>query len=171
MPEPRTIDNLGVETSVRWASDQKFLEETPLNIKEARPVSDQVEIQVTLPAQSSKFEDLLGIENRCRPWADFFPPEGYNSQKKLLFTHQVIPSLGTEEFQQTQIQKIKDFLSVKREEEGDAPHKTEYAWEDEQREQKNRKESKILIDLIEYIQGLDALLGMINSRRIQYSKG
>lgn len=171
MPEPRTIDNLGIETSVRWAFDQKFLEETPLKIKEARPVSNQVEIQVTLPAQSGKFEDLLGIENRCRPWADFFPPEGYNSQKKSLFTHQVIPSLGTEEFQQTQIQKIKDSLSVKRKEGENAPHKTEYAWEDEQEEESKQKESKTLIRLIEYIQGLDALLEMINSRRIQYSKG
>ena len=171
MPEPRTIDNLGVETSVRWASDQEFLEKAPLNIKEARPVSDQVKIEVCLPSQSSKFNDLFEIQNRHRSWADFTPPEGYNSQKKLLFTHQVIPSLGTEEFQQTQIQKIKDSLSTNRKKGGNTRHKTEYAWEDEQKEETKQKESKTLIDLMEYIQGLDTLLGMINSRRNQYSKG
>ena len=172
MPESRTIDNLGVETSVRWASDQELLDKTI--IKESARISRQTEIDVYEPFYKSEFDLIFETKQRHQQWAAFFPPPGYSFQKMRLFMHQVIPSLGTEEFQQTQMQKIKDRREVnkkKREEKKATRQTSTYAWEDEREEEEEHKESKTLLDLMEYINSLDKLLGTINARRSQYSKG
>ena len=172
MVEPRTIDNLGLEPSVRWAQDQEYLDRTLL--KESPFVSLQTQIDVSSPFFSGEFDSLFQITQRYKSWAYFWAPKGYNEQKMRLFTFQVIPSLGTEEFQQAQMQKIRDKVDAlkkqraKRKESGEVG---EYGWEDEREEDEENRESKMLLDLLEYINGLDKLLAAINSRRSQYSKG
>lgn len=172
MVEPRTIDDLGIETSVRWASDQEFLDKTI--IQESAHISKQTEIDVYEPFYRSEFDLIFETKERHKQWAAFFPPSGYSFQKMRLFMHQIIPSLGTEELQQTQIQKIKDRCEAnkkKREEKRTSGQTAGYAWEDKREEEEEHKESKVLLDLMEFINGLDKLLGTINARRSQYSKG
>ena len=53
----RTIDNLGVDVSTRYAEDQKILD-TSL-IKEARTIPIQTEIDVTIPFHPSEMDALL----------------------------------------------------------------------------------------------------------------
>ena len=172
MPEPRTIDNLGVETSVRWATDQEVLDKSILN--EAPRISQQTVVDVYSPFYTSEFDLIFQTKQRHQQWAAFFAPPGYTNQKMRIFTHQVIPSLGTEEFQQAQMQKIKercDSNKKKRQENKEAGQASGYAWEDEREEEEEQKESKTLLALMEYIHSLDQLLGAINARRSQYSKG
>ena len=106
MAEPRTIDNLGIETSVRWATDQEMLDRSILT--EAPRISGQTVIDVYSPFYTSEFDLIFQTKQRHQQWAAFFAPPGYSTQKMRIFRHQVIPSLGTEEFQQAQIQKIKE---------------------------------------------------------------
>jgi len=172
MTEPRTIDNLGVETSVRWATDQEFLDKAL--IQEAPRVSRQTEIDIYSPFYKSEFDLVFETKKRHQQWAAFFAPPGYSTQRMRIFLHQVIPSLGTEEFQQTQMQKIKDRCENNKEmrKKKKATGQTAgYDWEDEREEEEEQKESKTLLDLMEYINSLDKLLGAINARRSQYSKG
>ena len=95
-------------------------------------------------------------------------------QKMRLFTYQAIPSLGSEEFLSSQMQKIRDKVALnkedrmKRREEGRG---AEFAWEDEREEEEEQRESKTLIALLEYVHVLDILMAQINARRSQYSKG
>jgi hypothetical protein len=100
----RTIDNLGVDVSTRYAQDQKKYDKKL--IKEARGIAPQTTIDVTTPSFSSELDTLLDNEKKNQPWADFEIPLRYNEQKKRLFTHQIIPSLGTIEKKETQSQKI-----------------------------------------------------------------
>lgn len=172
MAEPRTIDNLGIESSVRWAHDQQFLDKAFL--KESPLISRQTTVDVSKPFYTSEFDALFQIKQRYQQWAAFFPPQGYNEQKMRLFTHQIIPSLGSEEFQLAQMQKIRERVASnknKRLEKQKAGKTGEYGWEDERDEEEENKESNILLALLEYVNMLDKLLIAINSRRNQYSKG
>ncbi|NRA89726.1 MAG: DUF5399 family protein [Simkaniaceae bacterium] len=172
MVEPKTIDNLGYESSVRWAQDQAYLDKTLT--KESPFISLSTQIDVAKPCFESQFEALFQMNKRFAPWALLYAPMGYNLQKMRLFTFQAIPSLGTHEFLSAQMQKIHDRVEQskaerqKRKEEGKG---SEYAWEDEKEEEKELKESKMLIALLEYLQTVDTALAQINSRRNQYSKG
>lgn len=76
----RTIDNLGVDVSNRYAQDQEFLDENIL--KEARRIVPQTQIDVTQPAYPSEFDALFGLSKRNLPWADFVAPFRFNEQKK-----------------------------------------------------------------------------------------
>ena len=172
MVEPRTIDDLGVETSIRWAHDQAYLDQTIM--KESPFVSKQTSVDVSYPFFKSEFDLLFEIKQRHQQWANFLPPLSFGDQRMRLFTFQLAPSLGSEEFQQLQIQKIKDKVSAskkERDERKKAGRTGEYAWQDEREEEEEQKESKTLVDLLEYIQVLDKLLAAINARRSQYSKG
>ncbi|MCB1081473.1 MAG: DUF5399 family protein [Chlamydiia bacterium] len=172
MAEPRTIDNLGLGPSIRWAQDQAFIDQSI--VKESSFVSLQTTIDVSSPFFSSEFDLLFQIKQRFAPWALMLAPKGFNMQKMRLFTYQAIPSLGSEEFLSSQMQKIRDKVALnkedrmKRREEGRG---AEFAWEDEREEEEEQRESKTLIALLEYVHVLDILMAQINARRSQYSKG
>ncbi|NGX50888.1 MAG: hypothetical protein K1060chlam2_00739 [Chlamydiae bacterium] len=172
MPEPRTIDNLGLGPSVRWAQDQEYVDQSI--IKESSFVSMQTTVDVATPFYLSEFDLLFQITQRYAPWASFLSPKGYNLQKMRLFTHQVIPSLGSEEFLTSQVQKIRDKSASSRKERNKRRKEgrgSEYPWEDDRDDREEERESKTLIDLLEYINVLDTLMMQINARRSQYSKG
>lgn len=172
MAEPRTIDNLGMGPSIRWAQDQQFVDQSI--VKESPFVSMQTTVDVSSPFFSSEFDLLFQIKQRFAPWALLYAPQGFNIQKMRLFTYQTIPSLGTEEFLTSQMQKIQDKVTsskeerIKRRQEGKG---SEFAWQDEREDADEEKESKTLMALLEYIKVLDTLMAQINARRSQYSKG
>jgi len=168
MTEPRTIDNLGVETSVRWATDQKLLDKTLL--QDASTITKQTLVDVYTPFYTSEFDLIFETKQRYKQWAAFFAPPGYMSQKMRLFMYQVIPSLGTDEFQEAQMQKIQDHREANKKKRKKTPSGT-YAWEDEREEEEEERESKMLLSMLEMLRDLDQLIGMINARRSQYSKG
>lgn len=169
MVEPRTIDDLGVETSVRWATDQEYLDKTIT--KESPFVSRQTTVDVSSPFFKSEFDLLFEVKQRYQHWANFFAPKEYMEQKMRLFTFQVIPSLGSEELQLAQMQKIKDKLASSIKERKEKGKVGEFAWQDQKGEEDEMRESKTLLDLLEYINEIDKLIVAINSRRSQYAKG
>jgi len=88
----KTIDNLGIGPSTRKAQD---MEAKGLDLKGARHVVPQTQIDVTssyFPTQSSV---LTGSNERNKPFSDFNPPKGYNVQQRRVFlSYGIIPSLG-----------------------------------------------------------------------------
>lgn len=166
---PRTIDNLGVEVSTRYAEDQKILDQSL--IKEARIIPAQMEIEVTIPFFPSELEALLHFSSLKSSWAAFSPPPLYFEQKKKLFTFQSIPSLGSENKKESQTHKILAKLhsleKTQDKEEKDQKRKREQEMEIEEQE----KGKKILVTLLQTIAFIDKLIIDINSRRSQYQKG
>lgn len=169
---PRTIDNLGVDVSTRYAEDQKILDQSI--VKEARGIPIQTAIEVTIPFFPSELEALLRLSPLHSSWASFLAPEQYFEQRKRLFTFQSIPSLGSEDKQESQSQKILAKLQLL-----EKKHKTEDKEEKDQKKrreqelalQEEEKEKKILTTLLQTIALIDKLMVDINSRRSQYQKG
>jgi hypothetical protein len=171
---PRTIDNLGIEASTRYAEDLRELDQKLLT--EARSIPEQTEIEITHPFFLTELEVLLNAQKQ-QPWATFSPPKGYFEQKRRFFMFQLIPSLGSEEKHETQTQKIisqlKTFAKKKREEK-----KRDQQQDDEQELQKpdpeqeyHEREKKTLVSVLQIIMHLDKEIQEINARRGQYHKG
>ncbi len=170
---PRTIDDLGVAVSTRYAEDQKRYDSSL--IKESHAIPPQTSIEVTLPLSPSELDTLIQTAPLQLAWGSFLAPAFYAEQRKKLFTYQSIPSLGSEDRLESQTQKIQTKLHLieekvqKDKEEADKdPQKRRQLQQSLDQEE---REKKILINLLNTIALLDKLIVDINSRRSQYHKG
>jgi hypothetical protein len=169
---PRTIDNLGVEVSTRYAEDKQTLDETL--IKESRTIPVQTSIEVTAPFFPAEIEALLHIQPSNITWASFIPPAFYFEQRKRLFTYQLIPSMGSEDRKGSQALKILAKLKLMAEErdqreKGEKDKKQQY--QEDRALEEGEKEKRILTSLLNTIALFDKLIIEINARRSQYQKG
>jgi len=162
--EPKTIDNLGLGPSIRYAEDQKELEQVKL-FKEARVIPRQAEIDVTVPYFPSEIESLLEVQKRNIPWGQFYAPLRYAEQKRRLFSYSIIPSLGSEDKNELLIQRISSRPHV--------PQRLEEVveWQEKREIEDEEREKKILVALLKQVNQLNKVLIDINSRRGQYHKG
>lgn len=159
--KPRTIDNMGIETSSRYARDKAQLD-TKI-IEESRFIPLKTEVSVMKPYLPTEFEHYL-LPGKLTLWAAFEPPPEYFGLAKSLFSYQIVPSLGGYEKQEADTDKLealedtinKQFKEGKR---------------DQQESQQEEKERKTLLGLLQMIGKLDRTLTLINSRRNQYQRG
>lgn len=155
----RTIDNLGVETSSRYARDQATLDSKL--IEESRFIPQKTEISVLKPYLPTEFKHYLS-PGGLTLWASFSPPPDYLSYAKALFSYQLIPSLGGYEKQEADTDKLEALE--------DSLNK---AFKDgkQGQDQEEERERQILVRLLQTIGKLDRTLTMINARRTQYQRG
>lgn len=85
----RTIDNIGIDTSSRYARDQATLSQKV--ISDSRLVPLGTDTSVITPYRPSEFQEYLAPE--LTNWASFPSPP----QAHPLFIYQVVPSLGNPE--------------------------------------------------------------------------
>ncbi len=154
--KPRTIDNMGIETSSRYAKDQAALD-TQI-IRDSRIVPQKTEVSVLRPYLPSEFESYLSPMQRTL-WASFTPPTGYFSSELPLFSYQIVPSLGSSEKLEADADKLEALEEFGQDD------------EDQQERQSKERERKILQTLLETIRKLDRTLSLINARRNQYQRG
>jgi hypothetical protein len=169
---PRTVDNLGLDVSTRYAEDQKTLD--PSLVKGAREIPSQVEIDVSTPYFPAELIELLGLQPAGISWASFSAPAQYNEQRKRLFTFQMIPSMGSEDKQEAQAQKILTRVQthpVRKEEKEGAPVDKRQEYEARRLVEEEGKEKKVLTELLTIIHKFDKFLMEINAKRNQYQKG
>lgn len=158
--KPRTIDNLGVETSSRYARDKATLD-TKL-IEESRFIPLKTEVSVVRPYLPTELEEYL-MPDKLTIWASFAPPPEFFTQTKPLFSYQLIPSLGGYEKQEADTDKLEaleDTLNKSFKERGGGGQ-----------EQQEEKERKTLLSLLQVIGKLDRALTLVNARRNQYQRG
>jgi hypothetical protein len=151
--EPKTVSNLPVDVSTRWAEDQKFLEESSPLIKESAIIPQHAQSEVILPAPQSQIDILLGLVTRHPTWALFQMPQGFSSQRRRLFTSKLIPFLESDEQQDTLMARIQGVSGEEQDKE---------AWE---------REKSYLIHLLKLLHTLNKDLIDIMSRCKQYQKG
>jgi hypothetical protein len=161
--ETKTIDNLGLGPSIRYAEDQKELDVKIL--KESKIIPQQAEIDVTVPYFPSEFEALLETQKRNAPWALFYAPLRFSEQKRRLFSHSIIPSLGSEDKNELLIQRVSSRSHVKQQ------YEESIEWQEKREIEDEEREKKILIALLTLVNQLNKVLIDINSRRGQYHKG
>ena len=161
--KPRTIDNLGVDSSIRYAKDKELLDVR--FIEESKWIPKKTEISVTKPYVPSEFEQLFSLGQRVE-WALFAAPPNYEANMRPLFSYQLIPSLGGYEKQEADTDKlaaIEDALQKRREK--------RQGQQDQKEEQEEERERQVLSSLLQCIEKLDRTLTLINSRRNQYQRG
>lgn len=157
--KPRTIDNLGLDASIRYAKDKELFEAK--FIEESQIVSKKTEIPVSKPYVPSEFEQTFSSAKTIL-WASFSPPPETFSSGNTLFSYQLIPSLGTYEQHEDAEQLLEEALERKRESDQD---------QSEKEKQQENKEKQLIADLIACIAKIDKTLSLINSRRNQYQRG
>ena len=148
--KPRTIDNLGVDASVRYAQDQKLFEKS--YVEESRLIPQKAEVSVTRAYVLSDFDRLYSL-TKTSSWAIFSPPPTGFYSEGLLFSYQLIPSLGGSEKMEANTEKLQRL--------GDSLRPAN----------KEAKEQKLLLALLQCINVLDKTLAILNSRRNQYQRG
>ncbi len=152
MSDPKTVSDLPVDVSIRWANDQKLLEETHPIIKDSRSISQITQKDVSAPANQSQLDILLDVNNTSPTWALFSPPLGFFDQRKRLFTSRVLPLFESEEQIDNKIQKVTSAL-------------------DQEDEGKDSHGKKALINMLKQLITINKNLLFIMSRRNQYQKG
>ncbi len=158
--KPRTVDNLGTEASIRYAKDQAAIDR--LLLEDARWVPNKTEVSVAKPYVLSEFDQLFSSAKTIQ-WASFQEPPNFEAHLSSLFSHQLIPSLGSSEKQEADTEKLEALE--------DALHKREEKKQNKDEQQKEEKERKALLALLKSLHKLDRTLSMINSRRNQYQRG
>lgn len=166
-PRSRTIDDLGIETYNAYAKNQELLD--PSLIKEGARVSSQTRSEVMTPSFTSEFETLFETKKRHQVWALFDRPPNYLVSSSLLFSYQLIPSLGSEENTTFLRQRIQERVEKLRKRNGKDSKKPLFEQEIDLKE--NEEESKKLMAFLDILDELDKLLVQANGRRSQYQRG
>ena len=168
-PRSKTIDNLGIDTYIRYAQDQQYLEKDL--IKESKFIPSQATIEVSTPSFSSEYEILFQTYLKNKGWALFLPPKGYKDQKNLLFSYQLIPSLGGEENYSILRERIGEKLKKDKEKKDKKKEGKKSDVDEEISLLDEEKEGKKLTAFLDLMSQLDKILIDLNAKRSQYKKG
>ncbi len=153
MTDPKTVSNLPIDVSIRWAEDQKLLEDSQPMIRDSTLASTHATTEVILPAKQSEFEMLFGLSQLHPSWATFQKPPGFFFLRRRIFRSQLVAFLGSDEQQDSMMNRIQNAK-------GDDQDAME--WDEE----KNR-----LLKLLTVMQVLNKDLIDITTRCKQYQKG
>jgi hypothetical protein len=151
--EPKTVSNLPLDVSIRWAKDQELLIQTQPMTQDADSIAKHAVSDVNLPTSQSQVEALLGLYSRNPTWAAFQMPKGFIGQRRRLFTSQLVGFLGSDEQQDTLITRIQGAS-------GQEQDKDE--WD---------QEKNLLLQVLKLMSVLNKDLIDIVSRCKQYQKG
>ena len=160
--QPLTIDNLGIQASVQYAENQKQYD--PRLIEESRLIPRKSEVPSVTPYISSEVDPFFTIA-RETSWALFTPPPNFSIYGENLFSYQIIPSLGTQEEQEADVEKLQHFEEeLTKQRKKRAKKQNTDAGEEE-------REREALITMFQIVKNLDKVLTLINARRNQYQRG
>jgi hypothetical protein len=155
----RTIDNLGLDASVRYAQDQKLFEAQ--FIEDSQIVARKSEIPVFRPYAPSDFDLIFGT-GKTTMWASLPTPPKMATAMHSLFSYSLIPSLKMDEDHQDLEEALQGAFDHQREQNPDSS--------DEEKEEEE-KEKEILIAFVQCVAKINQSLQLINSRRNQYQRG
>lgn len=91
--KPKTIDNLGVEASIRYAQNQRDLD---FSLLQDTLLTKGMEVSRLVPALSPEIDRLLS-PSQPLPWALFSPPPNGLTLPSPLFSYKLVPGLWGDE--------------------------------------------------------------------------
>lgn len=147
-----TIDKLDLAIHIQYARRTQFIEEVneEYRLKEANFVQPQIQILDLYP-RISEMDLLLGVITRHTPWAYFYPPKQFNTQRRSPFAfHRVVPSLGSTETQEADQAKVEDYECKSAEE---------------------KEEKKTMLAFFKKIDEINDLIGFVIGRVGQFLQG
>ena len=168
----RTLDNLGIEVSSRYARDKQLLDSHLLS--EAGLVSQKTESIAYKPYASAEFDQRFFFAMRTTSHLALFqPPANYFQGGSNLFSYQLIPSLGDDEQQEADLEKLTLWKEERKKRRNQAKHRAAPSLlEDEEFDDPNdEKQEQVLVTLLECIARLNRDLLLAISCRNQYQRG
>ena len=147
-----TIDKLDIAVHVQYARRTEMVETIRQEYRfEQAGAVEQHALTVALSQQMSQMDLLLGVMRTYAPWAYFYPPKRYFSQRRPSFvSYRVAPSLGSLEKQQSDTEKLENVKCKDAEEE---------------------KERSILSECLGAIEEINDLIGFVVGRIGQFLQG
>ena len=165
----RTIDNLGADIYVSYEKGRRQLEQK--YVSESRDVALQIQTDISEPFVITDFQLLFDLTPKAATWVYLSPPPNFKEQKRRLFTHQLAPKLGPEEYLEMQIERIEDALDQEEKKASKQPKKGLFAWEHDQQPNELKRSANTLIELLKKVKILNQIMIEINSERSRYSRG
>jgi hypothetical protein len=147
-----TIDKLDIGIYVQYARRTQLIEQInqQFHLGEAASIPPQIQMVDFYP-KLTELDILLGIVPMHTPWAHFFPPKRFSLQRRSPFSFsRVIPSLGSQEKQEENENKVASLACTGSDEE---------------------KEKKTIIACFKQISTLNEWLGFIVGRVGQFLQG
>lgn len=147
-----TIDKLDIAIHVQYARRTEFMEsiQKEYRLTEADSIPPQT-LVVDMSQRMSEMDLLFGVVTSYAPWAYFYPPKTYFSQRRAPFaSYRVVPSLGSLEKQQADAAKLQNIRCKTPEEE---------------------EEKTALEEFFGYVEKINDLLGYVVGHVGQFIKG
>ncbi|CAM0116911.1 DUF5399 family protein [Rhabdochlamydiaceae symbiont of Dictyostelium giganteum] len=153
MTDPKTVANLPLDVSIRWAEDQQLLQESRPIIQDSQFASSHAQFDTAFPSKQAEVVALFDLFKLHPSWATFKMPPDFTNLRRRIFRSKLASFIGTEEQQETVMARLLDAVG----DEEDQP-----VWEEE----KNN-----LIQVLNLLHQLNKDLLDITSRCKQYQKG
>ena len=150
-----TIDKFDIGIYIQYARRTQLMEQvmSQYHLREATGVPAQALI-VDLYPKLAELDLLLGIATLSSPWAYFYAPRSYGSQRRSPFTfHRIIPFMG-ERNQEDEQKKDEEIIE-----------------EMECRTPEEERERKVLKACFQQIEEINSLLRYIGGRIGQFLQG
>ncbi len=147
-----TIDNIDIGVYIDYARRTQYVDEftRQIRLQEAESIPPQLQVIYLFP-RMAEIDLLLGVIPVTTPWAFFFPPKNFRSQRRSAFTFSQIVPL------------VNPFGAAESEE--DRLEKLECSSEEEE------EEKKVLMGCIKQIKKLNSWLSFIIGRMGQFLQG
>jgi len=147
-----TIDKLDFRVHVQYARRTQMVESInkEYRISEASSIPEQIKV-VDMYPRFMEIDLLLGMVRSHAPWAMFWPPRKFFSQRRPSFTsYRVLPSLGTLEKQVSDYSKINNYSC---------------------RSSKQESEKQAIMSCFQQIDKINGWIGHIIGRVAQFLQG
>ncbi len=151
-----TIDKFDIGIYIQYARRTQLIEQVmaQYHMREAGAVPAQALI-VDLYPKLAELDLLLGIATLSQPWAYFYAPRSYSSQRRSPFSfHRIIPFMGEREQGEEEQKKDEEIIE-----------------ETECRTQEEERERKVLRACFKQIEEINSLLRYIGGRIGQFLQG
>ncbi|MEM8628577.1 MAG: DUF5399 family protein [Chlamydiota bacterium] len=180
----KTIDNLGDDVSLQYIANQEELKTTSkalrgASLKETSVVADLAGVVSQSPYEAS----WQGFQKHYSPhltqdhWAHILPPPHFFTAMRRLFTHTLIPSMGTQDTLRNLAEKCAlvgkaDERGSGKDSKGDERKKKSASKADNSKHAPPPEQEKASIQgLLQLLQRLNDDLHLVNTLRNQYHKG
>jgi len=169
-PRYKSIDNLGIDSSIKYAENQSELVTTQEMTRVPVKVSSSTQLQTATPI-ASEFDTIFQTNMRNKGWANFLTPPGYNVVGRSCFSFQMLPSLRSEDTLVNLKQKISDLLEKKRIQIKAIKGTNQEKLEAELTYKKTESDAGKISNLLETIHNLDKILTDLNTQKNRYQRG
>jgi hypothetical protein len=147
-----TIDNIDIGVYIDYARRTQYVDEftRQIRLQEAETIPAQLQV-INLYPRMTEMDILLGVIPVTTPWAYFFPPKRFLSQRRSAFTFSQVAPLVTSFEKAGDIEKKLEELEC----------------EDEEEEE----EKKSLLRCLRQVKKLNSWLSFIVGRMGQFLQG